>query len=99
MNDHEHDRFLYERDGALHFGCINPFCGHGDPALPHHYTVPLDSRDVTMRLVGHSNREITLGLTLKRPTGKIMAGTEVVMISADNFEACYKEFERILNTV
>ena len=33
----EHMAFLYEKEGFLHFGCRNPFCGHGDPCLtkPH----------------------------------------------------------------
>ena len=48
---HEHDRFLYEKDGKLHYGCINPFCGHGDPALPNHWAVPMETDVVKLRLV------------------------------------------------
>lgn len=58
--DYEHDRFLYEKDGNLHFGCVNPFCGHGNPALPNHYRVPMETDTMTLKFISHKNRQVTL---------------------------------------
>lgn len=86
---HEHDRFLGESDGALHFGCINPFCGHGDPALPNHYKIPLDSNDVTMKLLSHKEGGLEIEITA-RETGKT-----ATMVVDDNLEACSEGFRNI----
>lgn len=88
---HEHDRFLFEKDGALHFGCINPFCGHGNPALPNHQKIPLDSKDVTMKLVSHEGREIKIEVTPKNT-----CYDSVILTTEDNLEACAEAFENLV---
>lgn len=95
--DYEHDRFLYESDGNLHFGCVNPFCGHGNPALPNHYKVPIETDTMTLRLVSHENRKVTLEATIKVDRGDFKAGQKVTLEAADNLEACKKEFDRVFN--
>lgn len=92
---HEHDRFLYEKDGYLHFGCINPFCGHGNPALPNHYKVPLDSEDVVMRLVKHEAGKLEIEVTAKVKDPEYAS---TLLQSDDNFEACGQAFKRLVFT-
>lgn len=87
---HEHDRFLEEKGGALHFGCINPFCGHGNPALPRHYEIPLDSKDVTMKLVNHGYGRMQIEVTPKDPD---YAST--ILDCEDNLEACGQGFRQL----
>ncbi len=87
---HEHDRFLYEKDGELHFGCINPFCGHGNPALPRHYSVPLDSEDVTMKLLSHEKGKIKIKVTCKEPPIY-----SAILECEDNLEACGQAFGQL----
>ena len=90
MDEHEHDRYLYQRNGHLHFGCINPFCGHGNPALPRHYEVPLNSKDVTMRLLGHENRKLKIEVTPKDTQYDA-----AILESDDNLESCVKAFKEL----
>jgi len=59
MGDFEHSRFLYAKDGFLHFGCVNPFCGHGDPALPNHWQIPMETNAIRIRLLSHKHRHVT----------------------------------------
>lgn len=87
---HAHDRYLYEMEGCLHFGCINPFCGHGDPALPNHYRVPLDSKDVIMRLLTHEQGILTIEVTPKDPQW-----SAATIICEDNLEACSVAFRSL----
>lgn len=87
---HEHDRFLYEGDGALNFGCVNPFCGHGDPALPRRHRIPLDNKDVTMKLLSHENGEMRVEVTPKDPQWQ-----PAVMTCQDNLEECSNAFTRL----
>lgn len=89
MEDHAHDRFLGEWEGSLHFGCINPFCGHGNPALPRHYKIPLDSKDVMMKLVGHEDegRKVEIEVIPKDPKYR-----SVILRCDDNMEACSNGF-------
>ncbi|MDO9334141.1 MAG: type II secretion system protein [Dehalococcoidales bacterium] len=88
---HEHDRFLYEKNGFLHFGCINPFCGHGNPALPHHDKVPLDSQDVTMKLISHDDGVVTI-----KVTPKDTAYASTILKCEDNLEACRQGFRGLV---
>ena len=92
MAGHEHDRFLYERDSFLHFGCVNPFCGHGNPALPNHYRIPLETKELSMRLLSHKDRKVELELTRKDNGGQI------VLTAGDSLEECKKAFEQIFNS-
>lgn len=87
---HDHDRFLYEKDGSLHFGCVNPFCGHGDPALPKHYAIPLDSKDVTMKFLNHGFGRIQIEVTPKDPEY-----TSTILDCKDNLEECSKSFKQL----
>lgn len=91
MSEHEHDRFLYEKDGALHFGCINPFCGHGDPALPKHYRIPLDTFYVVMKLISHEGRELKIDVT-----PKASQYAPAILTTEDNLEACAKGFKELV---
>ncbi len=88
---HEHDRFLYEDDGALHFGCINPFCGHGSPALPYHQKVPLNSKDVTMKLLSHKGGELKIEVTPKDTQYQ-----SAILTAEDNLEACAGGFKKLI---
>jgi len=88
---HEHDRFLYEEDGVLHFGCTNPFCGHGNPALPNHYKIPLDSKDLTMKLLSHQGGELKIEITPKDTQYQ-----PVILTAEDNLEACAESFRNLV---
>lgn len=90
---HEHDRFLYERDGYLHFGCVNPFCGHGDPALPNHFTVPLETKGLSMRLLSHTDRKVELQITRKDN------GAQVVLSAGDSLKECEEAFAQLFNSI
>lgn len=90
-SDHEHDRFLYKKDGFLHFGCINPFCGHGDPALPQHFEIPLNSKDVTMKLLTHKDRRLRIEVTPKEAGWK-----PAILECEDNLEACNEGFRKLI---
>ena len=90
MSDHEHDRFLYQEDGYLHFGCVNPFCGHGNPALPKHYKVPQDSKDVAMQLLSHKHREMEIEVWPKDESYG-----PAILKCADNLEACRERFKAL----
>ena len=89
MTDHEHDRFLSEEHTMFIFGCINPFCGHGSPALPKRYKIPKETNEVKLKLLSHLNRKVTMGVTIKE-TGK-----RVVFECDDNLVACSKAFASI----
>lgn len=88
---HEHDRFLGERDGNLIFGCVNPFCGHGNPALPKHYKIPLESKDVTMKLLEHGEGKLRLEVTPKDTTY-----SSTILECEDNLEACGEGFNQLV---
>ena len=91
MADHEHDRFLYEKDSFLHFGCVNPFCGHGNPALPHHYKIPLETKELSMKLLSHKDRRVEMQLTGKD------SGGQTVLTAGDSLEECKEAFDRLRN--
>lgn len=91
----EHMAFLGERDGCLHFGCRNPFCGHGNPALPNHWRIPCDVQDMTIKLVAHKDRKLTFEITPKRDAGKFKSGEPITLVADDNLEACKEEFDRV----
>lgn len=97
MFDHEHDRYLYEEDEKLHFGCINPFCGHGDPALPNHYRVPMETDTMVLQVVSHQDRKLTLEATIKVDRGKYKTDQKVTIVADDNLEVCKEEFDKIFN--
>lgn len=88
-NNHEHDRFLYEKDGYLHFGCINPFCGHGDPALPNHWKVPMQFEGGCMKLLYHIGRKVAIEVT------RYSTGEKTTLVTDNNLEACREEFQRL----
>lgn len=90
MNDHEHDRFLMVRDDFFIFGCINPFCGHGDPPLPNSHKIPNETKKVTMKLLSHKDRKLEIEVTVKKNSNK------TILACDDNLEACRDAFERII---
>lgn len=94
-DDHKHDRFLYEKDVKLHYGCINPFCGHGNPALPNHWTVPMETDVVKLRVVSHEDRKLTLELTWKVDHLKHHQGEITAIVMPDNLEDNKKMFNEI----
>lgn len=98
MFDHEHDRFLYEKDSFLHFGCINPFCGHGDPALPNHYKIPMEIPAMSIQVIEHKERKLTIEATIKRDAGEFKCGQKVTLVADDNLESCKQEFDRVFNS-
>lgn len=90
--NHAHDRYLYQKDGFLHFGCINPFCGHGDPALPHHYKVPLELKELSVRLLSHKDRKLKLEITRKD------TGGQAFLTAGDSLAECKEVFDQLFNT-
>lgn len=93
-DEHEHDRFLFEKEGFLHFGCINPFCGHGDPALPHHWKIPMDTRDFSVSSITHKDRKLSFTVVPKRDGANVKAGASITIIADDNLESCKNEFKK-----
>lgn len=98
MFDYEHDRYLYEKDGFLHFGCINPFCGHGDPALPKHYKIHMEIPAMSLKVVSHQDRKLIIEATLKRDGDSFKAGTKVTIEADDNLDSCKEAFDRIFGS-
>lgn len=94
----EHMAFLGVRDGKLHFGCRNPFCGHGNPALPNHWAIPCETDDMTVDLVSNKSGKVTFKITPKRSAGKLQAGVPVTITADANMESCRAEFERAFNS-
>ncbi|KAF0145085.1 MAG: hypothetical protein FD156_1196 [Nitrospirae bacterium] len=90
---HEHDRFLYLKDGFMHFGCINPFCMHGNPGLPHYWRLPMDTTDWSLS-ISHKDRKLHIVVTLKVSGKTFKAGEEITIIADDNLESCSKEFKK-----
>lgn len=88
----EHSRFLMVKDGAMHFGCINPFCGHGSPAMPHHWEIPLETKSIKIGVVSHNNRLVCFIVYLKKDVGKHKAKETVKLTCADNLDACKSVF-------
>jgi len=97
MSDHEHDRFLLEKEGKLIYGCVNPFCGHGDPALPHRWGVPMESDVVKLRVVSHKDRMLTLELTWKVDHLGHNKGEVMQVTIPDNLEDNKAEFNKIFH--
>lgn len=97
-DNHKHDRFLYEKNGELHYGCINPFCGHGNPALPNHWAVPMETDVVKLRLISHKDRRIALELTWKVDFLEHHKGEVMQVEMPDNLEANKAEFSRIFHS-
>lgn len=91
----EHSRFLSVNDGFLQFGCINPFCGHGNPALPRHWSIPLETKSITISVVSHKDRLVTFAVFLKKSVRKHEAGETVELICADNLVACKTAFAEL----
>lgn len=98
MFDHEHDRFLRVKDGCMHFGCVNPFCGHGDPALPNHWELPMNIPTMTLKVVSHEARKLKVAITLKRDSGEFKAGQTVTVVADDNLESCKAEFDKVFGS-
>ncbi len=90
-----HDRFLYEKEGKFHFGCDNPFCLHGNPGLPNHFTIPLETGEVKMRLISHDKGRVKIEITPKVDTEKLKQGEPFVLESEDHFQALNDEFEKV----
>ena len=93
--DHEHDRFLYAKEGKLHYGCINPFCGHGNPALPNHWTVPMETDVVKMLLVSHEDRKVIVELNWKEDFLEHHKGEIMQVTMPDNLPDNKTEFDKI----
>ena len=91
----EHMAFLGQRDGALYFGCRNPFCGHGNPALPNHWKIPYDTKDMTLKLISHEKGKVSFEVTPKKTAGKFQAGEPITVVADDNLPACKEEFDKI----
>lgn len=90
--DFEHNRFLYVRNGSMHFGCINPFCGHGDPALPRHWAIPLETEAIRISLASHRDRKVTFEIHLKKDIANHKTGEIVKLVCADNLVDCQTTF-------
>lgn len=95
--DHNHDRYLREEKDVLIFGCINPFCCHGNFGLPNHWKIPKETKAVKMKVVSHKNRYLELELTLKKQIREHKSGAIVVIECADNLWACKIEFNKLFN--
>lgn len=98
MLDHAHDRFLFVKDGEMHFGCINPFCMHGNFGLPAHYKLPMDIPAMTLKLLSHKDRKVTFEVTLKSDASKFKSGTTTTLTADDNLEACKAKFDEVFGS-
>lgn len=91
-----HSRFLAVSDGFLQFGCINPFCGHGSPALPKHWSIPLETNSVKISVVSHKDRLVIFKVFMKQAVGKHKIGETVELSCADDLVACKTAFADLL---
>lgn len=81
-DDHMHDRFLFIRDNAMVFGCVNPFCAHGRFGTPIMVTIPLYQTEYTMA-PSHQGRILKIEIWKE--------GTKIMCFTCDdNLEACEK---------
>jgi hypothetical protein len=88
-----HSAFLNVRDGKLHFGCENPFCCHGNPGLPYHWSLPLESGGFKMEFVSHEpHKALRLRVTLLLAGGGLPAGTSRDLECVDELAACEAAF-------
>lgn len=91
----EHMAFLGQREGILHFGCRNPFCGHGNPALPNHWEIPCETNDMTLKLIAHKDGKVKFEVMPKKSAGKFKMGEPITIEADDNLEACKKAFDKV----
>lgn len=91
-DDFEHNRFLFVKDEKMVFGCINPFCRHGNLGLPRHWKIPMITDSVNINIIHHQNRQIAFHICLKKNVGKHKAEETVEITCADNFDACKSAF-------
>lgn len=96
--DFEHNRFLYVCDGHVHFGCTNPFCGHGNPALPNHWEIPLETEGIRIVVASHLNRKVVFRVYLKKDVVNHKSGEVVEISCADNLPACQAVFQKFFST-
>ena len=94
--DHEHDRFLRVEDSNLVFGCINPFCCHGNVGLPNVVRIPMETRTVSIKVVSHKDRHLKLEVTLKEQVGDNVKGKMFTLDFADNLWECKVRFGKFL---
>jgi hypothetical protein len=96
-NKHEHDRFLYSKDGKLHFGCINPFCGHGDPALPNHWEIPMETKSISIISAKHDkeHRLLSFEIRFKVDVGRFKKDDVIQLPCTDNLECCKITFGQL----
>jgi hypothetical protein len=97
-DDFEHNRFLHVKDEAIYFGCINPFCGHGDPALPNHWKIPLETESIRITVASHLNRKVVFEIHLKTDVVNHKSGEIVKIVCADNLPACQLAFNKFFST-
>ena len=95
----EHNRFLYVRDEKLHFGCVNPFCGHGDPALPKHWEIPLETEAIRISVASHRDRLIHFEIHTKKDIVNHKAGEIVKLTCADDLPACQEAFKAFFRAI
>jgi len=97
-DDFEHNRLLYVLDGNIHFGCVNPFCGHGDPALPNHWEIPLETEAIRITVASHLNRKVVFEIHLKTDVANHKADEVVKITCDDNLPACQSAFRKFFST-
>lgn len=95
----EHNRFLYVGDERLHFGCVNPFCGHGNPALPNHWEIPIETEAIRIALVSHDSRQVVFNVYIKKSFANHKAGDVETVKCADNLPACQEAFKALFHAV
>jgi len=95
--DFEHNRFLCVQNGKMIFGCVNPFCGHGDPALPNRWEIPVETEAIRISVASHRERKITFEIHPKEDIGSFAAGHIVKLVCADNLPACQETFRNFFS--
>lgn len=90
---HEHDRLLNSKNGKLVFGCINPFCEHGDLDLPNRWEILMETSSVTVS-VRHDpkNRIAHFDVYLKTNVGKHYKGKFAQFDCQDDLVSCRTAF-------
>jgi hypothetical protein len=91
----QHDRFLFCKEGKMHFGCLNPFCMHGNPGLPNYWALPMETKQLKVEIIQHTPGNYNIDGTIE--IAMMVKGTDEKRIikCSDNLEACSNEFEKV----
>lgn len=91
-----HEAFLNQDNEYFYFGCRNPFCGHGNPALPNRARVRKEAQGYSVSLVSHQGKRCVFNLTLKLSVGEFKIGDVIPFEVDDNLPAFEEALQKSL---